>query len=174
LSNILDCIPLGEDMEIRGPTGEIVYNGFGKFTIEGKEHTFERVSLVLGGSGLTPGYSLIARIMLTKGDNTRLRMIDANKSEGDMLLRDSLDRFEQMHQDQIKVTHVLSHPSEDWKGLKGHVNADIIKSYLFEPGEKTAVFLCGPPTMIQKAALPALKGMFQIVTLSQQRFEISY
>ena len=166
MSNILDCIPIGEEIEIRGPTGEIVYSGFGKFTIEDKEHTFDRVSLVLGGSGLTPGYSLIARIMLSEGDNTRLSILDANKSEGDILLRDSLDHFEEMNQDQIKVTHILSHPSEDWKGLKGHVNADIIKSHLFEPGEKAAVFLCGPPAMIQKAAVPALKGVFRAVTPS--------
>ncbi|KAL9131246.1 MAG: hypothetical protein Q9217_000788 [Psora testacea] len=157
LSNILDCIPLGEQMKIRGPTGEIVYNGFGKFTIEDQEHTVERVSLVLGGSGITPGFSLIARIMLTKGDNTELRVIDANKSERDILLRDALDNFEKTHQGQIKITHVLNPPSEDWRGLKGHVNADIVKSNLFKPEDKTAVFLCGPPTMIQKAALPALK-----------------
>jgi len=55
---------------------------------------------------------------------------------------------------------VLSHPSKDWKGIKGHVNADIIKENLFEPKEGSAVFLCGPPAMIQKAALPALRGKF--------------
>jgi len=53
---------------------------------------------------------------------------------------------------------VLSHPSSDeWKGLKGHVDEDIIKKNCFEPKEGAAVFLCGPPAMIQKAALPALK-----------------
>ncbi len=52
---------------------------------------------------------------------------------------------------------------EKWEkqgGLSGHVNADIIKSKLFEPSNDSVVFLCGPPAMIQKAALPALKGEF--------------
>ena len=158
MSNILDCMPIGEEIEIRGPTGDIAYKGMGKFEIEGKEMTFRNVTLILGGSGITPGYQLIARILNTEGDETKLRVIDANKSEGDILLREQMDDLEKEHQDQVKITHVLSHPSNGWKGIKGHIDADIIRDNAFEPKEGNAVFLCGPPTMIQKAALPALKG----------------
>ncbi|KIH86478.1 hypothetical protein SPBR_08736 [Sporothrix brasiliensis 5110] len=91
MSNILDCVPLGEEVEMRGPTGEITYDGHGAFTIEGRARHSARVSLVLGGSGVTPGFALIARILLTSGDDTPLRVIDANTTEGDILLRDELD-----------------------------------------------------------------------------------
>lgn len=74
------------------------------------------------------------------------------------MLHEELDHFEQESKGRLEVTHVLSHPSESWKGLKGHVNAEIIKKNLFPPEEDSACFLCGPPAMIQKAALPALKG----------------
>lgn len=158
MSNILDCMPIGEEVEIKGPTGDITYRGMGKFDIEGKEMTFERVTLILGGSGITPGYQLMARILETKGDKTQLRVIDANKSENDILLRDEMDHLGKEHKDQFMITHVLSHPSDKWKGIKGHVNADIIKEHTFEPKDGNVVFLCGPPAMIQKAALPALKG----------------
>lgn len=157
MSNILDCMPIGEEIEIRGPTGEIVYNGNGSFTISGKEYTFKKINLVLGGSGLTPGYSLIARALLSSDDTTQIRVVDANKSEKDILLKEKLDEFEENSNGRLKITHVLSHPSDDWTGKKGHVNEDIIKESLFEPGKETGVFLCGPPAMIQKAALPALK-----------------
>lgn len=36
MSDILDCIPVGEEIEIRGPAGEIAYRGNGKFILEGK------------------------------------------------------------------------------------------------------------------------------------------
>jgi nitrate reductase (NAD(P)H) len=157
MSNILDCMPIGEEIEIRGPTGEIVYNVNGSFTISGKEYTFNKINLVLGGSGITPGYSLIARALLSSDDKTRICIVDANKSEKDILLKEELDNFEKNSNGRLRVTHVLSHPSDQWKGKKGHVNAAIIKESLFEPGEKTGVFLCGPPAMIQKVALPALK-----------------
>jgi nitrate reductase (NAD(P)H) len=157
MSNILDCMPIGEEIEIRGPTGEIVYNDNGSFIIASKEYTFNKINLVLGGSGITPGYSLIARIMLSQGDKTEIRVVDANKTEGDILLKEELDGFVDRSNSGMRVMHVLSHPSDDWAGKKGHVNADIIKEALFAPGEGVGVFLCGPPAMIQKAALPALR-----------------
>lgn len=162
LSNILDCIPTGEEVEIRGPTGEILYQGSGKFLIEGKERVFRRVSLVLGGSGITPGYSLVARVLLAGGDDTELRVVDANKSERDILLKGELDEFEKKSDGQLRITHVLSHPGDGWKGEKGHVDAEILRKALFEPSNESVVFLCGPPAMIQKAALPNLKGEWQL------------
>ncbi|KAI5458057.1 hypothetical protein BGZ63DRAFT_466622 [Mariannaea sp. PMI_226] len=157
LSNILDCIPIGEEVELCGPTREIAYNGYGNFVMEGKEKHFDRVALVLGGSGITPGYSLIARILLTNDDETQVRMVDANKTEADILLRNELNAIEKKSNKQLRITHVISYESDDWKGKKGLVDEDIIKQSLFEPSEGSAVFLCGPPAMIQKAALPALK-----------------
>jgi len=163
LSNILDCLPLGSEIELKGPTGEIEYCGGGKFVIEGHERDFKRVSLVLGGSGITPGYALIARILLAKGsdrkDGTEIRVVDANKAENDILLHKELSDLERDSGGQLKITHVLSHPEneEKWDGEKGHVDKALIKKSLFEPSKDNVVFLCGPPGMIQKAALPALR-----------------
>lgn len=166
LSNILDCLALGSEVELKGPTGEIEYRGNGNFFIEGHERHFKRVSLVLGGSGITPGYALIARILLDRSrsgkdkDQTELRVVDANKTESDILLRKDLADFEKNSGGQLKITHVLSHPADQemWNGETGHVDAEIIKRALFEPAKDSVVFLCGPPAMIQKAAMPALRG----------------
>lgn len=157
MGNILDCMPLGEEIEVKGPTGEIEYQGNGRFMIEGKGKYFKHVTLVLGGSGITPGYQLVAKIMKADGDKTEVKVIDANKTEKDILLRDAFDSLERNSRGQLKVTHVLSHPSEEWKGLKGHVNKDIIRGNAFEPSEESVALLCGPPGMIQKAALPVLR-----------------
>ena len=162
-SNFLLELPVGESVEVCGPTGEIEYLGQGKFNIEGEEKQFSQVSLVVGGSGLTPAYALIERILGETSGKTQVKVIDANKTEDDILLREKLDEAEKSSQGKIKITHVLSHPkdADGWKqkgGLSGHVNADIIKDRLFNPGKDSVVFLCGPPGMIQKAALPALKG----------------
>lgn len=86
--------------------------------------------------------------------------MDANKSEKDILLKDELDRFEKESAGTLRVEHILSHPGDGWRGRKGHVDANLLKQVLFAPGEGTGTFLCGPPGMIQKAALPALRGMF--------------
>lgn len=80
---------------------------------------------------------LLARVT-EDGDETQVRVVDANKREADILLRESLDRIENESQDQIKIAHVLSNPQKkgEWEkngGLSGHVDADIIKSRLFPP-----------------------------------------
>lgn len=74
------------------------------------------------------------------------------------MLRGELGGFEKESQGKLRVEHILSHPSDGWKGRKGHVDAELLREVLFEPGEGTATFLCGLPGMIQKAVLPALKG----------------
>lgn len=172
-SNLLLELPIGESVDVCGPTGEIEYLGSGKFDIEGQKRTFTSVSLVLGGSGITPGYALIERIFLENDDKVQVRIIDANKTEDDILLREKLNELQEKSKGKIQITHVLSHPKDkdSWEkkgGLSGHVNADIIKERLFAPGDETVVLLCGPPGMIQKAALPALKGK------SNETFFVSY
>lgn len=161
MSNILDCMPIGEEVEIRGPTGEIEYQGDGNFFIEGEKKKYSSVSLVLGGSGVTPGFALVARAVLEHTAGTgelRVSVVDANKSEKDILLKKELDDLVQKSDGRLKVTHILSSPSDDWRGLKGHVNEEVLRNALFPPGPDTAAFVCGPPTMMQKAVMPALRG----------------
>lgn len=168
-TNFLLELPIGEMIDVCGPTGEIQYRGGGKFEIEGSEKTFDRINLVLGGSGVTPGYSLIERVLRemngNNSDTVEIRVIDANKTEDDILLHDQLDDAEKKSRGRIKITHVLSHPKDkaSWETsnsnsnrLSGHVNASVIKSSLFGPDKNVVTFMCGPPGMIQKAALPAL------------------
>ncbi|KAL2260218.1 hypothetical protein VTK26DRAFT_5856 [Humicola hyalothermophila] len=173
MSNLLDCMPLGEEVEIRGPTGDIVYLGNSEFLVSHaaasqppRKLRFPRVSLVLGGSGVTPGYALMAHIAAGaqrngegegEKDKTQVRVVDANRTEEDILLRTELDRFEKETDGRVKVVHVLSRAGEGWKGEKGRVDRELLRRVLFPPGEGSAVFLCGPPGLVQKAALPALK-----------------
>lgn len=135
MSNILDCLRAGEEIEVKGSTGEIKYIGQGNFMIDEKEYHFDNVCLVLGGSGITPGYQIISRILRAKGqgekeDKTFLNVIDANKTEGDILLREELDELAKKYDDQFQITYVLSHPGDDWKGENGHVSKEILEKYL--------------------------------------------
>ncbi|KAK1981000.1 hypothetical protein LZ30DRAFT_721568 [Colletotrichum cereale] len=158
MSSILHKLTVGGEVEIRGPTGDITYEGGGRFVIDGAARAYKRVSLVLGGSGVTPGYALVARIVAAGGgDATEIRVVDANKTAKDILLRDELDGLARESGGRFKITHVLSRPEDDWQGLLGHVNEKILRENLFPPSGDSAVFLCGPPTLIQKAVLPALK-----------------
>lgn len=184
-SNFLHDLPLGQCVEVCGPTGEIEYLGNGRFEIEGKQRVFKRINLVLGGSGVTPGFALLSRVAHDEHDCTEIRVLNANRSEQDILLHEELDRIEHDSHGRICIAHVLSKPKDKdaWAaqgGLSGYVNESMMKEKLFPPSKNNVgetvnakddgneedadagnvvTFLCGPPAMIQKAALPALKGM---------------
>ncbi|CAI4214141.1 unnamed protein product [Parascedosporium putredinis] len=119
MSNILDLIPVGEEIEIRGPLGEIEYHGHGH-------------------------------------DKTEIRLVDANNTESDILMREELERFQEKSGGKFKLAYVLSKASEEWAGYKSYINGDIIRENLFAPDKDSIVIVCGPPAMIAKAVLPAL------------------
>ncbi|PLB49086.1 hypothetical protein P170DRAFT_383687 [Aspergillus steynii IBT 23096] len=148
MSNILDCLREHEEIDIAGPTGEIRYQGNGDFLIDDTKYHFDRIQLILGGSGITPGYQIIAHILSSPSDKTQIKVLDANKTENDILLYDELTKFEKDHPDQLQVYHVLSRPDSDWTGLKGHVDADKLHKYAFPPDDKTVALLCGPSTLV--------------------------
>lgn len=159
LSNVLDCLRVGEEVEIKGPSGGIRYLGHGRFFIDSKEIDFVNITLIIAGTGVTPGYQLVARILKSNDkdhDNTKIKVIDANKSESDILLHDEFDNFSRDYSDQFQIVHVLSHPHDEWKGEKGHVTPEIIRKYAFKPAERNMALVCGPPQMIKKDVLPAL------------------
>lgn len=156
MSNILDCLQKGEVVEVKGPSGNMQYKGNGELLVDNRKYSFDRITLVLGGSGITPGYQLVARIVESEEDRTQIRVIDANKTEDDILMREELDRFARENSDQFTIVHVLSCPAENWKGETGHVDKRILHQYAFEPDDRAVALLCGPPAMIKKAVLPVL------------------
>lgn len=148
MSNILECLRTGEEIDITGPTGEIRYQGNGDFLIDDQKYHFDRIQLILGGSGITPGYQIIAHILSSPGDKTQINLLDANKTQNDILLYKELTQFEKDHPDQLKVYHVLSGADPGWTGLTGHVDADKLRKYGFPPDDKTVALLCGPPALV--------------------------
>ncbi|KAK1141843.1 hypothetical protein N8T08_008355 [Aspergillus melleus] len=152
MSNILDCLREDQEIEITGPTGEIRYQGNGKFLIDDVECHFDRIQLILGGSGITPGYQVIAHILSSPEDKTQIKVVDSNKTENDILMHDELNKFEEKHPDQLRVYHILSQADSSWTGLRGHVDEAMLHKYAFPPDEKTVALLCGPPAMITAVA----------------------
>ncbi|RDX54486.1 hypothetical protein OH76DRAFT_1461500 [Lentinus brumalis] len=161
ISNYLDCMDDGEEIDIRGPTGGITYKGRGNFDIEGKHYHFDKINLVAGGSGLTPHWQLIHAVLSDPNDHTCMSLLDSNKTFGDILLREELQKYADENPDRFKIWHVLSTEPKDkeFKCTVGHLNKDIMSHHFHPAGEGTGTLLCGPPGLIEKGALPALREL---------------
>lgn len=53
------------------------------------------MTLILSQLGVTPAYELVARILETEADNNEIAVIDANKSEADIMLKEEWQDFKE-------------------------------------------------------------------------------
>jgi nitrate reductase (NAD(P)H) len=73
-----------------------------------------------------------------------------------------LEQYAREHKDQFSLWHTLSKKPEDreWKYSEGHADQKMMEEHFFKPeGDRVGVFLCGPPGLIKKGAIPALQKM---------------
>lgn len=100
------------------------------------------MGLIAGGSGLTPCLQLLQKVATDPSDKTKVDLLFANETEGDIFLKKELDAYAAMKPDQIKIHYVLSKPPKGWTGLSGFVNDSMIKKFMPSPS-KGKVFVCG-------------------------------
>jgi len=158
----LESLAIGDSIDVRGPSGLLVYAGRGVFEIkedkkgEAKQVSAARVSMIAGGTGITPMLQLVRAVFRDSEDKTCLSLLLANQSEDDILLRKELEDVEKEHPDRFKLWYTVDRPNEGWKYSSGFINAEMIEKALFPPSSDNLVLLCGPPPMINFACNPNL------------------
>ena len=101
----LESLAIGDSIDVRGPSGLLVYAGRGVFEIkedkkgEAKQVSAARVSMIAGGTGITPMLQLVRAVFRDSEDKTCLSLLLANQSEDDILLRKELEDVEKEHPD---------------------------------------------------------------------------
>ena len=118
-----------------------------------------RIAMLCGGTGITPIAQAIQPILANASDETKIVLLYGSKTEPDILLRETLEKYERDHPDQIKVVHVLSDAasggSSGWGGETGFITRDLFSRYQPSPSEKfDRVLVCGPPPMYDAVCGP--------------------
>ena len=168
MSQKMESLKPGDKMSFDGPHGNVVYSDRGEFTIfdpvSGRfavRKDVEHLGLIAGGTGVTPMLQLIRQIFKDVGDTTRVSLIYANKTPGDVLLKSDLDELATLHPN-FSVHYTVDDASgvTDWNGSVGFVDADMIAKYLPKKADgKTQILMCGPPAMLDNALKPALQNL---------------
>lgn len=121
MSQHLESLKIGDIIEVRGPSGRLQYLGNGKFSIKKMRKdppqiiTVNEVSMIAGGTGITPMLQLIRHIAKDSSDHTKLKLIFANQTEKDILVRKELEEVAQNHPDQFELWYTLDTPGESMK-----------------------------------------------------------
>lgn len=151
MSQHLDSLEIGDEIECKGPFGDITYKKAGVFGYMDEDRSCSRISFIAGGTGITPCYQIISAILRNAKDTTSVRLIYANRSPHDILLRRELERMAADNPERFKLWFTVDKVSDqsDWDYGVGFVDASMISEHLFPAAAQTMTFMCGPPSMVQ-------------------------
>ncbi|CAL6349736.1 unnamed protein product [Bathycoccus prasinos] len=159
----LDKLLVGEDsVEFEGPNGLIRYTARGEFSVTNavsnavaKKANVKSISMICGGTGITPMLQVARQIFNDVGDTTKVNMIFANQSPKDILCKAELDELAAKDPN-FSVHYTVDTPSLElysnenkWTGSVGFVNSEMMKAHLPQPSDENVVLLCGPPMMVE-------------------------
>lgn len=138
MSQHLHSLKLGDTLSFKGPIP--------KYPWAPNKH--RHVTLIAGGTGITPMYQLIRTIFNNPEDQTKVSLIFGNIKEEDILLREEFEKLEKDYPQRFRAFHTLDNPPDGWKGGKGFMTKELLKEVLPDPKtENIKVFVCGPPGM---------------------------
>lgn len=142
MSKHLGELKVGEAVDFKGPLLKFPY----------KRNDLREIGMVAGGTGITPMLQVVEWILRDPSDATKVSLVFANVSEGDILLKGRIDQLAAKHPDRFKVHYVVDKPSWGgvfWKGSTGYVTADLLSKHMPAAAPGNMVFVCGPPGMMK-------------------------
>ncbi|WP_420406650.1 FAD-binding oxidoreductase [Hoeflea sp.] len=126
LTEQIGTLKEGDSFIVGDPWGTIEYKGKGTF--------------IAGGAGVTP-FIAILRMLRDRGELSGHRLIFANKTEADIILRNEFDAMPG-----LEVIHVLS--KEDKDGFEhGRIDKQMLQRLVGSTLEK--FYVCGPDEMVE-------------------------
>jgi nitrate reductase (NAD(P)H) len=152
LSQYMDKMKVGDELDFRGPTGAIIYEGQGVFSIRGEKRRYQKIGCLSGGTGVTPCFQLMQHTDVNK-EPLSISLLYANQTPDDILLKDKLD---DLNSRGMKVAYTVDKVPNGtvWGGYVGFVTEDMVKSTMPAPGPDTLILACGPPVMVDKCLRP--------------------
>lgn len=129
----INSIKPGDAAYVQGPFGL-----FGRAICDAPTLVF-----IAGGVGITPFHSMI-NWMRDTGDTRTVTLICGSRTEEDIIFRKELRSLSAS----MTVHHVLSRPQPGWTGMKGHIDADIIKVCSADSLLTADFYVCGPQAMM--------------------------
>jgi len=161
LTQFLDKMTLGETISVKGPLGEYIFNvGVDRplqtftHTVHNTKHAFDTIGFIAGGSGITPVLQTARALLEDKTTPTRIWILYANRTENDILCQDTLKEIGELKN--VDVWYTLDQPPAEWTYSAGFIDEAMVRDHLPAPSEKTFIFCCGPPPMIEYACKPNL------------------
>lgn len=129
----LNCYEVGDEVKI-------FTRGEGRFDLK-KLKDKKQLLLICAGTGFTPMIKVMHHCF-HQCKNIQMCVLFFNRHEKDIIWYKELQQIIKLSSGCIKVEHILSESSEDWKGLRGTINQQLLTKYVLTD-EKSMTFVCG-------------------------------
>lgn len=152
MSKHIASLKVGDTLDFKGPIVKLPY----------KANEYKQIGMVAGGTGIAPMLQVADEILENPQDKTKVKLIFANVSESDILLKEQIDAKAAAHPDKLSVFYVVDKaPSRSfwqspWSGGVGYVTESMLKEHMPPPSKESKVYVCGPPPMYK--AICGAKG----------------
>lgn len=166
MSQHIQKLPIGGTLEFKHISKNVkVQYPFGK----------KFLTMLVGGTGITPMVQALHAILGTATDETQVTMVYGNKAQKDILLKELLDKWSADYPTRLKVVHVLSDAADDstWTGPKGFITKELLAEQCPPASEDHMVMVCGPPPMYTALCGPRDKPEELTGALSEMGFTAS-
>jgi cytochrome-b5 reductase len=148
LTPYLFGLKAGDKISIKGPIEK--YPLAAKML--SKEDEFSHICMIAGGTGITPMLQIIKECLSKPYSEAPvvLRLIFANQSEKDILLKEEIDKLVDGKRFIVEYTVDKSF-NPTWKGKVGFVDKQMIGRMFPYPGlgKSIKIFVCGPPGFVK-------------------------
>lgn len=124
----------GDVLKVNWPSGRFYYTEKTKISI-----------FVAGGIGITPMLSMLQYLVDT-GSEKPLFFFYAAKTSDELVFFEQL-KYLSDQAPNITLNCILSQPDENWTGLKGRLNKDILKSFNIDFSQSD-LYTCGPTPLM--------------------------
>ncbi|KAI9719453.1 MAG: NADH-cytochrome b5 reductase [Candelaria pacifica] len=137
--------PMSEHLHSMDPPQRLDFKGpIPKYPWAPNKH--DHITLIAGGTGITPMYQLARAIFKNPEDKTKVTLVFGNVTEADILLKREFEDLENTYPQRFRAFYVLDKPPEGWGQGSGHITKDLLKTVIPEPkAENIKIFVCGPP-----------------------------
>ena len=137
-----DNLSVGDTIEVMPPHGSFTWD----FSPGAANHYVG----FAGGSGITPVISLLRTALLTEPDS-RFTLFYGNRDSQSVIFLEALAKLKNCFMDRLQVHHFLAEEAEDielFNGMLDRSKCEDILTYLIDPADVTAFFICGPGPMM--------------------------
>ncbi|CEP21038.1 NADH-cytochrome b5 reductase [Cyberlindnera jadinii] len=111
---------------------------------------FKSVTLIGGGSGITPLYQLLHQITKDPQEKTKVNLVYGSKTAEDTLLKKEIDEIAAKFPDRVNVTYFLDEASPSAPNAQvGYITKEWLAKNIPGPSADHHVYVCGPPPLYE-------------------------